>query len=562
MLLKIKLAKWSEQIRFCDIGMAIVMSFFVLSCTTLPPKSIDTPLTQARVEHREGRDWLGKNWLGNEGGLPVLYLTGTAFEMGYANGVLTQKALHRHEDALLNAFQSKVPGAWRRYLIRKYIMFKTRNLGKYIREEHQQEMLGASQGCPDTHPELESQYRRIMLYHASEEMLRQFTAKPTVGGCTTFGAGPGVTADGHLICARNFDLPIMKSMDGASMLDEIRLVVICQPDVGIPFVSVAWAGMVGSVSGMNQAGISVVVNAAPSLLPKGGGTPSCLVARQILQHARTMEEAIAIVRDSVPLGSGLYIIGSATDGRFVVVERTREKISVREETNGYVVCANHFVDAGQGKYAKDMNFPVDETSAPRFARAEQLVSQVTGHLDPATAVNILRDSHLSDGRFVGFGHLNALCGYITAHAVTMDLTTRTLWVSKPPHQLGAFIPFDVGNLRAASAGQTLPADARLASGAFARHQEAEKALKVGRLALSNNDFDNALVLSLKAEELNPGFYGNTWLTGKAWLSKGGPSITNALPFLLESLKRSPPYQHETLTIRAEVEQAQALRSGK
>ena len=43
---------------------------------------------------------------------------------------------------------------------------------------------------------------------------------------------------------------------------------MCEPDNGIPFISLSWAGMAGVVSGMNRAGVSVTVNGAPSSLPE------------------------------------------------------------------------------------------------------------------------------------------------------------------------------------------------------------------------------------------------------------------------------------------------------
>ena len=70
--------------------------------------------------------------------------------------------------------------------------------------------------------------------------------------------------------------------------------ILCEPDEGIPFVSLAWAGMVGVVSGMNRAGVSVTVNGAPSDLPREVGTPAALVARDIMQHAHNLAEATPI----------------------------------------------------------------------------------------------------------------------------------------------------------------------------------------------------------------------------------------------------------------------------
>ena len=88
-------------------------------------------------------------------------------------------------------------------------------------------------------------------------------------GCTAFAAWGGQTADRHLLVGRNFD------WEAAPVFDEDRIVIICEPDNGIPFVSLSWAGMVGCVSGMNRAGLGVMVNGAPSNLPDSAATPTC-----------------------------------------------------------------------------------------------------------------------------------------------------------------------------------------------------------------------------------------------------------------------------------------------
>src|SRR2546427_613118 len=67
-----------------------------------PPLPANAAATlQLKVEQRDGKRWVGRCWLDEREGLPVLYLTGTPFEMGYANGLLTQDWMHRLEDSAI-----------------------------------------------------------------------------------------------------------------------------------------------------------------------------------------------------------------------------------------------------------------------------------------------------------------------------------------------------------------------------------------------------------------------------------------------------------------------------
>ncbi len=45
-----------------------------------------------------------------------------------------------------------------------------------------------------------------------------------------------------------------------------------------------------------------------------------------------------------------------------------------------------------------------------------------------------------------FGHRSALDAAIATHAVVMDSTDRSLWVSEGPHLMGRFVRFDLARL--------------------------------------------------------------------------------------------------------------------
>ena len=160
----------------------------------------------------------------------------------------------------------------RQQLINQVSKFTNEELLRLLEDnplDYRLEIYGSVLGCPDVHPELGDYYNRVLNYHAAHDVSYMMIDNPLVSraGCTSFGAWGGATENGHLLTGRNFD------WEAAEVFSRDRVVMMCEPDDGIPFISLSWAGMAGVVSGMNRAGLSVTINGAPSSLPRETAAP-------------------------------------------------------------------------------------------------------------------------------------------------------------------------------------------------------------------------------------------------------------------------------------------------
>lgn len=518
-----------------------------------PPLPADVSIMQAQPETRAGKTWLGQSWVSQREGLTIVRLKGKPFDMGYASGKLLQGKMKTLEDEFLVMIHGYVPQEWKIKLLKGYVMFRNRRLSDYVSLDDRLQIYGTTLGCPDPHPELGEYYNRMLNYHAAHDISYMMIDNPLISkaGCTAFGAWGSATENGHLITGRNFD------WEAAEVFSRDRVVIMCEPEDGIPFISLSWASMAGVVSGMNRAGVSVTINGAPSSLPGETATPVAMVARDVLQKAHNLTNALDIIRNTRVFVSTLWLIGSKADGKFVVVEKTPEATNVREPEGDSIVSANHFQTEKLKDDKRNLRYIEEATSIPRFNRMTELVQTNSGTINAPRAAAMLRDRRLPGGQFAGNGHRATLNALIATHATVMDLSEGLFWAASPPNQLGKFVAFDVNDFDRELPALTVPDDLLLTSGEFAKAKEAHLALLAGQVALKKSDAAAALAAAEKAEANNPGFYQNATLRGRALLALNRPA--EAAPAFAAALAAQPAFQTEKLELESLLKQAQGTK---
>lgn len=536
------------------LGGWLIGNFLLRQWTAKPPPlPADVSIRQAQPETREGKTWLGQSWVSQREGLTIVRLKGPPFDMGYASGKLLQEKMKTLEDEFLVMIHGYVPQEWKIKLLKGYVMFRNRRLSDYVSMEDRLQIYGTTLGCPDPHPELGEYYNRLLNYHAAHDISYMMIDNPLISkaGCTAFGAWGSATENGHLITGRNFD------WEAAEVFSRDRVVIMCEPQDGIPFISLSWASMAGVVSGMNRAGVSVTINGAPSSLPGETATPVAMVARDVLQQAHNLTNALDIIRNTRVFVSTLWLIGSKADGKFVVVEKTPEATHIREPEGDSIVSANHFQTEKLKDDKRNLRYIEEATSIPRYTRMMELVQTNQGVINAARAAEMLRDRLLPGGKFAGNGHRATLNALIATHATVMDLTEGIFWAASPPNQLGKFVAFDVNDFERELPAQTIPDDAMLSSGEYAKVKEAHQALVIGQQALRKHEATAALTAAEKAEANNPGFYQNAVLRGRALLALN--RTAEAAQAFTAALAAQPAFQTEKLEIESLLKQAQGVK---
>jgi isopenicillin-N N-acyltransferase-like protein len=239
-----------------------------------------------------------------------------------------------------------------------------------------------------------------------------------------------------MIIGRNFDFYVNDNFA------RDKIVAFYNPEQGYKFMTITWGGFIGAVSGMNEKGLSVTINAAKSTVPTASATPVSLVAREILQYAQNIKEAIAIARKRKMFVSESFLVASAEDKKAVVVEKTPDTIDVYDPKTNYILCANHF----QGKVLLESKGNIDQmansASVYRYQHLTELLNN-NGKNTVQKTINILRDTKGLNNADIGLGNEKAINQFIAQHSVVFEPQKLKVWVSTSPWQLGEFVCYDL-----------------------------------------------------------------------------------------------------------------------
>jgi len=248
----------------------------------------------------------GQGWLELIDGYPVLHLKGTPYEMGYQHGALMKKDVRENMEYLVHekGGTKLVDFGPIKVTPKQLIATILRIQQPHVPKKFFEELDGLADGSG-----LDRQDARVGNFI------------PEMFHCSGFAIMDSATKDGTLYHGRVLDYAI------DWRLQEHAVIIVAEPNDGIPFVNVSYAGFIGSVTGMNANHVSIGEMGGRGL-GHWEGIPMAFLVREALEKGNTLEEAIGVFRDNPRTCEYYYVIADAKDNTAVGMEASWDEFQV------------------------------------------------------------------------------------------------------------------------------------------------------------------------------------------------------------------------------------------
>lgn len=270
----------------------------------------------------------GKRYIVGEGDdrIHLVHVYGSAYEMGEAYGQMMGKELHDQLETyfaylqrMIGDYLKNIPEPLRSYVAKhglkaaldlNYLITK-----KYTPAHYEEEMKGMEAGSGVNYIDI----RRLNLL---PELIK--------AGCSIVGAWGTSSTNGTLFHGRQLD------WDARASIAKYPQIVIYHPDEGHSFANIGYVGLVGTITGISEASISISEKVWLNYEKDPSsrfGTPWNYVLRDVLQFADNMDSALEMISNAKRTCAIHVGVGDSNSGSLSWVKYAAHAFEVYDDTN-------------------------------------------------------------------------------------------------------------------------------------------------------------------------------------------------------------------------------------
>ncbi len=371
----------------------------------------------------------------NEFGFYEIYAEGAPFERGVAMGKVMEQVKLKHEESFITSIESIVPSPTYLNFLKIFVGIFNRNLHHFFKKEYLEELYGLSFSSSKKFNYIAPPFQRVLNYHAAHDIGH---ALQNIGlvGCSSFVVKDDKSANNELLLARNLDF------SPSEEFNELKALYFINPSKGNRYISYSWPGFIGVVSGMNEHGLCVVLHSAKSKMRFSIGTPVSIIAREIMQEARNIEEARTILQKRQAFVSELFLVVSAQDNTAVVFEKGPNSLSEYQMENDCLICVNHLLSEENKDTQENSEWKTTISSAYREQRLKELLANYKS-INPENAAEILRDIEGCNNENIGLQNENAINQLAAHHGIIFKPQSLEFWVAANPYMMGEMVAYNL-----------------------------------------------------------------------------------------------------------------------
>jgi len=269
---------------------------------------------------------IGKGTLEESSQGMILRLEGRPYERGVQHGTLLKEKIQENLAGFIDSpdlAQSPRVEAFHTHLS---------TVLNFIPPHYLEEMRGVAYGA-------DVPFEKILMLNLFPEMFH----------CIGITAQNEATFDGALYHVRVLDYGVAKNLQGSAVL------MVVKPEEKHAFVSVGYAGFIGSVTGMNEKKIAMGEIGGDGY-GHWNGVPMAFLIREILENAGSLEEAKTLLNEMPRTCEYYYVISDGNQEKAVGVYATASQLHFIEAGTSYALMAPHDLPKNYGKNGVDDKF--------------------------------------------------------------------------------------------------------------------------------------------------------------------------------------------------------------
>lgn len=264
-------------------------------------------------------------------------------------------------------------------------------------------------------------------------------------GCTSAVAFDDWTESGRMLVSRNMDYPIIGPWEKGTTVNyheptEKGMI----PHVGVTTAGVFTAGL----TAMNREGLTLAAHAHFARKLSLSGFPVLTIGNEVIRRAKTIGEAVDIVRRMNRTANWAFVIGSAKERDAVVIEMGPKEFAVRHAEDGLLTHSNYFHNPDLHRNEALISGACADDLRGRVCRVKQILEPLKGKVTAETLTGMLGDHidyQTGDERVFG----NTISVVTTVKSVVWEPETQRMLIGargRSPMGLDHFVEVDLDHL--------------------------------------------------------------------------------------------------------------------